>query len=194
MKKRNFSLREKILFTILAVLLIAVMYYQFVLGNVDKASQKYDLDALNEELQTEQIKAASITSMQKEIEAGKAGAVTYIASYDNLRNEMKALNDILAASSSYSLNFSNPVKEDNIVRRDIKIDFTARNYAGAKNILKALYDCEYRCLIRDINMSNGPGNTGGISSGVVDVNLTVTFFETMHNADSYEGLEEAQND
>lgn len=192
MSKKRFSLREKILFAVLAVLLIVLLYHRLVMVQVDEATQKYDLDALHAELQTEQMKAVNMISMQNEIEIGKEGGATYVASYDNLRNEISALNDILAASSSYRLNFSEPVRDGDTVRRDIKIDFTARNYAGAKNILSALYHCEYRCLIRSINMSNGPGNTSGIHAGTVNVNLMITFFETMHNADSDEGLKEAK--
>ncbi|MGF6376144.1 hypothetical protein M2140_001215 [Clostridiales Family XIII bacterium PM5-7] len=193
MLSRNFSKREKILLVVLCALLFGLLYYQFVIKEVNQIIEANSTEELETELLTEQSRAMDIVRMKKEMDENKSMTNKVVASYNNVKNEISALNTIFANAVDYNLNFSDPVKEGDAVRRVIDISFTARSYDGAVSIIKELYNCKYRCLIRNINISPG-SSTGGINSGTVSVNLQVTFFETMFNADTQQGLEEIKDE
>lgn len=193
MMSRSFTTREKILIIVLCALLLGLLYYQFIVKDVDEAIARYDTEELETELLMEQTKAMTIVQMKKEMNENKSMTGKVVASYNNVRNEISALNTIFANAIDYNLNFSDPIKDGDAVRRVIDITFTARSYDSAVSIIKELYNCKYRCLIRNIDIA--PGSvSGGINSGNVSVTLQVTFFETMYNADTQQGLEDANEE
>lgn len=193
MMSRSFTTREKILIIVLCALLLGLLYYQFIVKDVDEAIARYDTEELETELLMEQTKAMTIVQMKKEMNENKSMTGKVVASYNNVRNEISALNTIFANAIDYNLNFSDPIKDGDAVRRVIDITFTARSYDSAVSIIKELYNCRYRCLIRNIDIA--PGSvSGGINSGNVSVTLQVTFFETMYNADTQQGLEDANKE
>ena len=69
------------------------------------------------------------------------------------------------------------------VRRNVNISFMTKNYEEAKEIIKKLYRCRYRCLIRDINLQ--------MEEDGCSVSVQITFIETMENATTEEGLTES---
>lgn len=192
MMSRSFTTREKILIIVLCALLLGLLYYQFIVKEVDRTIEKYNTEELETELLMEQTKAINLVQMNKEIEENRGATSKVVASYNNVKNEISALNTIFANATDYNLNFADPVKDGDAVRRVIDITFSASSYDGAVSIIKELYNCKYRCLIRNISIS--PTSSGGINSGDVSVSLQVTFFETMYNADTQQGLEEAQDE
>lgn len=192
MMSREFTSREKILLVVLCVLLLGILYYEFIVKDVEETIKKYDTEDLETELLIEQTKAASIMDMEAEMEAAKAESGSVVASYNNIKNEISALNDIFAAASTYNFDFNQAIKDGDAVRRDISISFTASSYNTAEAIIEKLHDCKYRCLIRNISINTSSGE--GISSGSVSVSMTVTFFETMYNANTTDGLEESSDE
>ena len=144
------------------------------------------------ELLIEQAKAQSIMDMESEMKNTKAKTGSVVASYNNIKNEISALNDIFGAASTYNFDFNQAIKDGDAVRRDINISFTAGSYSTAESIIEKLHDCKYRCLIRNISINTSSGE--GISSGSVSVSMTVTFFETMYNANTTDGLEENKDE
>jgi cell division protein FtsL len=191
MMSREFTRREKILLLIMCVLLIGILYFQFVYKPARESIKKYDTAKLETQLLTEQTKASSIKKMNREMASNKAGNAGVVASYNNVKNEIKALNDIFAGARTFNMEFSPATKDGDAVRRNIDISFTAGSYNAAENILKKLYNCKYRCLIRTINITS----TGsGVQSGAVTGTLKVTFFETLYNADTKDGLTEESQD
>ena len=192
MMSREFTRREKILLLALCLLLLGILYYEFIVKDVDAAIEKYNTEELETELLIEQAKAQSIMDMQSEMRDEKAETGSVVASYNNIKNEIRALNDIIAGASSYHFDFSQPVRDHDAVRRNVDIGFTAGSYATAESIIRKLYDCKYRCLIRSISIDAGSGQ--GIRSGSVSVSMSVTFFETMYNANTTDGLEESKDE
>ena len=130
--------------------------------------------------------------MESEMKNTKAKTGSVVASYNNIKNEISALNDIFGAASTYNFDFNQAIKDGDAVRRDINISFTAGSYSTAESIIEKLHDCKYRCLIRNISINTSSGE--GISSGSVSVSMTVTFFETMYNANTTDGLEENKDE
>lgn len=192
MMSREFTTREKILLLVLCVLLLGIVYYEFIIKDVDETIKQYDTEDLETELLIEQTKAQSIMDMEAEMKNTKAETDSVVASYSNIKNEISALNDIFAAASTYNFDFNQAMKDGDAVRRDINISFTAGSYSTAETIIEKLHDCKYRCLIRNISINTSSGE--GISSGSVSVSMTVTFFETMYNANTTDGLEESEKD
>lgn len=192
MMSREFTSREKILLVVLCVLLLGILYYEFIVKDVEETIKKYNTEDLETELLIEQSKAASIMDMEAEMEAAKAESGSVVASYNNIKNEISALNDIFAAATTYNFDFNQAIKDGDAVRRDISISFTASSYNTAESIIEKLHDCKYRCLIRNISINTSSGE--GISSGSVSVSMTVTFFETMYNANTTDGLEESSDE
>ena len=191
MMSRNFTKREKILLLVLCVLLLGILYYQFVYKTTEETIKEYDTIDLETDLQIEQSKALSIQNMKDEIEANTSSETGVVASYNNIKNELAALNDIFASATSYNLDFGQAVQDGDAVRRQVSINFTAGSYSSAKAIIDDLHNCQYRCLIRTVSVST----TGtGLKSGEVSVTMDVTFFETMYNANSSSGLEAATNE
>lgn len=192
---RNLKKSEEIILLILAAVLIGLFYYQFVYKGVIQARMDYDTSVLETELTAYQARLASMKQMEEEIDSGKNAADGIVATYNNQKQEIIALNNIFADADTFDFNFETPtaVDGDNTVRRNISANFTAASYAKAKEMLAALYHCEYRCLIRDITISptgnSGNGQDANLSSGPVQVSLTVTFYETLYNAASTDGID-----
>lgn len=187
MMSREFTPREKILMLVLCVLLLGIMYFQFIVRDVNETIEKYNTEELETELLMEQTKAMQIKQMEQELKNADPGTLTLVASYNNVKNELNELNDIFSAANAYNLEFAVPVKEGSYVRRDIHVVFSAGSYSSAEAIIKKIHDCRYRCLIQNLSINNGSGI--GIQSGTVSANMTVTFFETMYDATTTKGLE-----
>ncbi|HKM28410.1 MAG TPA: hypothetical protein VJY37_01880 [Anaerovoracaceae bacterium] len=188
MLSRKFTSREKVLLVIFAILLLGVFYYQGVIRTVDDMKVQYDTIDLEDQIAMEQTKALSRQQMETEMSGGNLTVTGMVASYDNIKQEISALNEIFADAASYNLSFAQPVKEGSAVRRDISVTFHANSYNTAVSIIRDLHNCRYRCLIKDITFSSGEGIRAGSE---VDVSLGVTFFETMYNANTTTGLAEA---
>lgn len=187
---REFSKREKALLLVLCVLLLGILYWQFIYKATEEAVAKYDTVDLETDLLMEQTKASQIKQMEAELKNIDFSAMSVVESYNNMKSELAELNDIFAASTAYNLDFATPVRDGDDVRRNINITFTAPSYARAEAIIESIYNCKYRCLIRDVSIANGSGSN--IGAGSVRASMTVTFFETMYNATTEKGLEEAE--
>ena len=154
MMSREFTKREKLLMLIMCILLIGILYFQFVYKPARESIKKYNTSDLSLQLQAEQLKAQNIRKMNSEMASNKATKAGVVASYNNVKNEIKALNDVFAGAQTFNMNFSEATKDGDAVRRNIDISFTAGSYTAAENILKKLYNCKYRCLIRTINITS----------------------------------------
>lgn len=189
MMSRKFTKRETVLLIILAVLLLGLVYYYGVWNQSEEAIAAYNTADLEDEYTMEQAKAMSKQKMQKEIDSGEMQANGEVASYNNITNEMNALNDILSMADTYTLDFAEAQEEAGTVRRSIQVTFHAGSYVTVTSMLQQLHDCKYRCLIQDVAISSSASSTTGIKEGSdLNVSLTVTFYETTYNSDSTAGL------
>ena len=174
------------LFLVLVFAFLALLYYEVVYIPLNEQIASYDTTDIESQMELEQARAQKIKAMNEEMAANKAESVGVVATYNNIKNEMKALNEIVGKASTYNFSFQDPLGSGSTVRRNIDISFTADNYADAETIIRELYSCEYRLLIQDMTIS--PSTYDDLETGDVSVNMTVTFFETTDGASTTEGI------
>ncbi len=194
MLKHTFSKKEITVLILLILALMGMAYYQFVYKWAENAIAQYDTTEIEMQILTEQAKASKIRQMQDEINSNKKAQSGVVETYNNLKQELNALNDIFDSALKYDFSFEQATATDDAVRRVITATFTVDDYKTAKKMLKQLHDCKYRCLIGDVSVSPaslGNGNQGdkNLNVGGVTVNFNVTFYETLYNSTTTDGLE-----
>ncbi|MBQ8110348.1 MAG: type II secretion system protein M [Clostridia bacterium] len=172
---RNFSTSEKILLAVLALVLVALAYYYFVdqpiRANVGDALA--EAENLQTELDVIQARVVHLQSVQSSMDALTAeGNLTWMSSYNNSKAELSFLNDILADTLKYSITFADVTRSGNQIRRSFTLQYTARNYTEAQDIMTRLLECENRCLVSEAKCSIAP-------DGKVTMTQSATFYETM---------------
>ncbi|NLD20523.1 MAG: hypothetical protein GX663_09850 [Clostridiales bacterium] len=187
MLNRAFTKREKILMIVLAIILFSIAYYKFIVVDVNRTVEKYDIAEIQEQYDIEEAKAISLKHMKAEMESGKESG-SYVPSYNNMKQLIYELNSILGNADTYDIAFADPVKEGNTVRRNADITFSVAGFNSAKAVIDNIHNCKFRCLIREISLSTSEGT--GVKSGSVSVSVNVTFFETMYGATSKEGFQQ----
>ena len=196
MLSREFTLREKILLAICLVLAVGVFYYQFVYKGINQSIERFATGPLEEQLEEEQARAASIRKMEDAIAREKGKTKGELTVYNNLAAEVAYIGDILdSRAENVSLTWKNPTLNGTTVRRPVDVSFRAGSYDEFTEILRAFRECPYRCLIGDINISAASKEKGSSSAdaGLADTDsvsaaFSVTFFETITGAASTEGL------
>ena len=178
--KSKSTLKEKLLIGFLVVLILGVSYY--LLFYKPYQADLTNLAMKSSDLDNQQTVALanveSMKTMQEELDAilaQPADKITEIAKFDNAKTVMTELETILSNSLEYRVNFTNPVKESNgLVRRSVKVSFSAQNYEAAKAMLKSLTGCHWRCLLESVNVDCGTGE--GENEVVVQANII--FYES----------------
>lgn len=172
---RNFTNREKILIIALALVLVGLFYYQFVdrvvRETIDAADAEYnslrsDLDVLQNRLQ----QLSSIQSSMDQLE--EEGKLSWMGSYNNSKEEVAFLNDILADTVQYSITFANVTRTGDQIRRSFTLQYKTRDYRAARDIMIRLLEGKNRCLVGDVRCAIG-------GDGSVVMNQSATFYETM---------------
>ena len=177
---REFTTREKVLLLILSLILIALVYYQFVDQPVKREIEAANSQAenLSVELQIVEAKLETMRKMALEMEdITKGGAASVMGSYNNSKEEMEILNDVLENTLQYSISFANVTRDGDQIRRNFSIMFSVGSYEAMETVLKKLADSKWRCLVGDVQCSQiiGPN----YETGYFTVSATATFFETM---------------
>ena len=175
MMNRKFTTRELILMLIAAFLGLSIFYYEVVYKGVQETILSHDPETLQDQLTVYQAQAVKMKQMESEI-----------AVYNNQANEILAMDSILNGVSGISITWASPVLTDTTVRRQAAISFTADSYDQAKTLVNRIHNMQYRNVISNLNIS-GKGDSLQASS-LVNVSMTVTFFETTNGAASQEGL------
>lgn len=183
---RAFTRKEKALLFLLAIILAGLLYYGTVYRALDNARTSYNLENLQNEYQLYLMKSTQIKKMNEAIRKGREESESTVESYNNLKNEIVELNDIFAEASYFNFSFEQATAVDDAVRRTVTASFNANSYADARRMLERLYHCKYRCLIRDIAIDGEEEQD--LAAGAVKCTFTVTFYETMYNAWTTDGL------
>ena len=133
---RDVNTREKVLLVILVLIILGFGYYRFVDQPVRKNLAKADSEyaSIQTELTEVRIKIRELQRMQDEIdEITSGGKDSFMPSYNNAKEELALLNDILNDSvTQYSVAFTNVTRYKDQIRRDFKLDFTAPDYDSMK--------------------------------------------------------------
>lgn len=185
---RDFTTKEKVLLLFLVVILIGLVYFQFVYkpvsAGIEKAeNQKRNLES---ELTAVQTRVAKLTQMQNEVDnITEDGTLKAMPSYNNSKNVNRLLNDILG-DMDFALVFSPVEKDGDQIRRNVQLTVTAPDYEAAKGIFTALTGSEYRCLVGDVKCA--PKKERNVDTGDVTVVAQLTFYETMVGGKADAGL------
>lgn len=175
--KRQFSLRERILMVVLALLLLVCVYYVLV----EKPVQDTLLDASQRRSEAEsQLTVASaqlkrMNQMQSALDQLDQTAQADVPDYDNAKNVMDLMNGAMAMTEEYNLTFQPVTVEGAIVSRGIQMSFRCDNYDTAKEVMQVLLDSNYRCRVTAMSVTAAEG--GNISRQEVTVEASVTFYE-----------------
>lgn len=183
---RALTRREKVLMTVLALLLMALAYYLLVYQPVreELASIRSGMQDMESRIALEQAKAVRLEQMREQLESlghSEESGLTPMAEYDNAQNVMAALASVLSSAAYYDLSFSPVAADGRLVRRSIGMTFGCAGYADAREILRRLAACPYRCSIGDFSITAEPPAAAAaepdLTRDSVRVSLTVTFYE-----------------
>ncbi len=177
---REFTNREKVLLLVLGLLLVGLLYFQFVDQPVRKQLETARSDAEILEIQVKALdaKIVSMREMKNEMdELIASGSVSEMGSYNNSKEEMAILNEVLENTRQYSINFANVTRDGDQIRRNFTLLFTVDDYESMEKVIQQLADSKCRCLIGDIQCSQSTRRDK--DSDLITVNATATFFETM---------------
>ena len=176
--KPEFTLREKVLMCILAVLVVFCIYYFAFL--VPATEQMTNYVNSNYEVEDQIIfaeaKVAKMKQMETELKAILSGEITDVKelpAYDNSQNVMNSLSVILKSADQYNISFSNVIEEESTIRRNVVLEYDCSDYSTAKHILTQIHDGPYRCLLKDFYLSN----TGDDKKDGYHIIVDITYFE-----------------
>lgn len=177
---RDFTLKEKLLLLVLVLVLLGLGYYYFVNQPVIRELQSCaaEKSALQTELDSVNMKLAALQKMQSELDAIEArGDASIMKSYNNSKEEIKLLNDVLSQTSSYTVAFANATKDGDQIRRNFTLSFAAPDYEAMADVIAELAKSDLRCMVADISCARG--NYSYYLDGGYRVSATATFYETM---------------
>lgn len=192
---REINAKEKVLLVILVLIILGFAYYRFVdqpvRKNLAKAEAEYS--SLQSELTEVRVKIRELQRMQDEIdEITSGGKDSFMPSYNNAKEELALLNDILNESvTQYSVAFTSVTRYKDQIRRDFKLDFSTPDYDSMKVVIDKLTGVDYRCMIGDCNCNvikvKDPMNPS-LETTALSVSATATFYETMVGGTADAGL------
>ena len=172
--RRKLTPREWIMLGVLAVLAVVAGYVTlFYMPTTDaRDTALAETETCRDQIAAARVRLAEKQRMERELDAlfAENPDPMALAEYDNLKPIMVELNSILAATQKYSLSFATVDDTQNIIRREIFIDFTCGNYATAKAVLQRLHDSTFRCMLNNVTISDG-------QSGSVTVKGSIVYFE-----------------
>ena len=120
-----------------------------------------------------QAKLMHLTTVQSSLNAvEEAGKYGWMGSYNSSKEELAFLNSVLADTLQYTISFANVTRSGNQIRRGFSLQYEAKNYHAAQEILTNLLKGKYRCLVGDVSCTIK-------SSGAVEMRQSATFYETM---------------
>ncbi len=190
---RDVNAKEKVLLVILVLIILGFGYYRFVdqpvRKNLAKAEAEYS--SIQTELTEVRIKIRELQRMQDEIDQITSGGKdSFMPSYNNAKEELALLNDILNESvTQYSVAFTGVTRYGDQIRRDFKLDFTAPDYDSMKALVEKLTGVDYRCMVGDYSCNViKVKDQQNEETTALAVSATATFFETMVGGTADAGL------
>ena len=193
MMNRKFTAREAWLLLLLSVMLLALFYYLALYRPVNLEVERCAAlqVPVEEDLELQMMKATRKKKMVDELENAPEKQQGELLPYNNIKNEITDLYEALSPAATYNLSFSEAVASGDIVRRDISISFQADTYQKVRSILEQMHSSPYRCILKDLSISvnKSRGEAGGMSAAeLINVNVNITFYETLVGAENTNGL------
>ena len=172
---RNFTTPEKILIAVLVLILLGLVYYRFVDQVVREAisNNESEVRMLRTEMDAAEAQLMKLNKIRKELDQlEQDNELTWMPSYNNSKEEVAFLNDILSDTISYSINFANPTRVGDQIRRSFTLQYTCADYQAAQDVIMKLCTGRNRCLVGDMSCASGSGQS-------VTLTASATFYETM---------------
>lgn len=172
---RDFTRTEKILIAVLTLILLGLVYYQFVEKTVRSSITNAQSEAsmLQTELDAAQARLAAAQNIKNSMDELEAsGQKSWMGSYNNSKAEVTFLNAILADTLQYSVTFSNVTRAGDQIRRSFTLEYRTDSYASAHEIMARLSQSHDRCIVSEASCALE-------NDGMVVVRQAATFYETM---------------
>ncbi len=194
MLSRRFTTREKILLLVLALILLAELYFLLVHQRVKRefaeARERTEIATVSYDL--ESARAAKKQEMLDKIrKATSDSGVHPLPDYDNSTNVVAYLNGVMAATEEYNLVFNTVDFNNYVAIRPINMSFICRNYAAVRDIVAQLENGPYYCEVTGLLMSAEDG-IGDMRGEAVSVQMTAVYYE--YAGDEAAGTETDETD
>lgn len=200
----TFSQREKIMIALLAVVLIAVLWYKFIFEGVQSQLSSLDVEIANaqDELVISNYKVANIKQIEGRLERyrNSGASMKVMPTYDNIRPLSASLNATLQAATTYTLRFDEigsgskdssggegaAATSNDAVQRGVTLSFDCDSYATVRTILSALVEGEFPCTIDSLSITDNTVRNGTRTSAstgsAVSATAHLTFYEKLSAA------------
>ena len=183
---RDFTKAEKFLLLVLVIFLVGLVYYRFVDQTVRDSirTSESEAEAIKIEKNAVEQRIQHLQSVQKAMDdLTESGNLSYMGSYNNSKDEVTFLNNVLADTIKYSVAFADVTRKGDQIRRNFSLQFMTKNYDDAHDIMTRLCGGENRCLVSDVKCSIAADEK-------VTINALATFYETMVGGTPDAGLPE----
>jgi len=178
MLSRKFTTRERVLLLILALILLAELYFLLVHQRVERelaeAQSRTEIATVSYEF--ESARAEKKQEMLKKNEEARMENTRPLPDYDNSTNVVAYLNGVMAATGEYNLVFNAVNFSDYAAVRPINMSFSCPGYAAVKDIVAQLENGPYYCEVTGLSMSTDRG-IGDMTGEMVSVQMTAVFYE-----------------
>lgn len=185
---KSLTKREKVLLVVLAVVIVFLGWYKLVYEPLNEDISSYQAMIMEEQGEYDAClpKLMQLSKMEQELEVLRNdGEAKKIPLYNNKKELLASLDDVLEDTTDLILEFGNPDADDYIVLRNIGLNFRCNSYKDARSIIDNLAEDTFTNQISDLYVRNsGPSNeivaaaTGHeIKEGETEVQLVITFFE-----------------
>jgi len=181
---REFTIKEKILLLILAVILLAELYFLMVHQRVERefAEAASRIEVATVSYNIERTKGTRKQEMLKKIrEAAQDSSARPLPEYDNSTNVVAYLNGVLAAAEEYNLVFNEVEFSNYVALRPINMSFSCRGYPAIRDIVGQLENGPYYCEVTGLSMAAENG-VEDMTGEVVSVQMTAVFYEYVGTA------------
>ncbi|HAM15958.1 MAG TPA: hypothetical protein DCP91_08915 [Eggerthellaceae bacterium] len=184
----TFSRREKVLILVLAIVIVAIVWFMLVYQRTTNEIARMDgeIAQAQSEATVATAQVSRMHTMQSVIDRYKEAGVqpTPMPDFDNMTMLMTELNRIMAMADTYTLSFDDLDSEtsNEYVLRGVRADFGAPSIASAESIVAALAQGEYPCSIDSVAIADRTVRTssrvsGSAGSSTVSASVHITFFE-----------------
>lgn len=175
MLNRKFTEKENRMLLICICLMVAALYYLLIAKPVRAqiSRNQQELTLLEDELAIEVYKAEKKTQMLERMEQESEKSRGTLYPYNHIKAELQELEQILAVSDTYELQIAPAVSNGSIVQRDVSVVCQTDTYDKACTIVSSVERGSFRCMIKEVHLSEETGEDGQ----KVSMKFLVTYYE-----------------
>ena len=184
-EKRKLSSAAVVLISVLAVIVLALSYLQFIDGPLNEQTEEAEMQLENakQEYEIARAELEKLQIIKEQLKNRKASGLLYMPSYNSIKHEISTLNRIFKGTRDYAIELSDPILDRKMVRRNATIRFSAKDYEKAAAIINRITKCGVRNNILNISCANSVDE-----ESVSQIVLNITFYETMFGGKADSGL------